>query len=223
MTGRAQFIPALTKPYTYFSFYKEWKEKEGFWIRFIAILAVSGLLHALSFFASYPSFKTISFVEAAKLSGTEQELLRFLISLTGGVWGIIVPFLILQAGTLFLYAFFRDIGYKALFYVMSVVYVLFLIGLAFELPFQFAIGAEEVVQPLGFGFAGVLFFKHGFWQEFLNLINVFNVWGAVVIYFALRQLSFKAKSYCLAVTIGGSVFWIILYSLYAALVSGQLV
>ncbi|RZT23257.1 hypothetical protein [Fictibacillus sp. BK138] len=223
MTGRAQFIPALTKPYTYFSSYKEWKEKEGFWIRFIAILAVSGLLHALSFFAAYPSFKTISFVEAAKLSGAEQELLRFLISLAGGVWGIIVPFLILQAGTLFLYAFFRDIGYKALFYVMSVVYVLFLIGLAFELPFQFAIGAEEVVQPLGFGFAGVLFFKHGFWQEFLNLINVFNVWGAVVIYFALRQLSFKAKSYCLAVTIGGSVFWILLYSLYAALVSGQLV
>lgn len=223
MTGRAQFIPALTKPYTYFLFYKEWKKKEGFWIRLIAILAVSGLLHALSFFAAYPSFKTISFVEAAKLSGAEQELLRFLISLAGGVWGIIVSFLILQAGTLFLFAFFRDIGYRALFYVMSVVYVLFLIGLAFELPFQFAIGAEEVVQPLGFGFAGVLFFKHGFWQEFLNLINVFTVWGSVVIYYALRQLSFKAKSYCLAVTIGGSVFWIILYSLYAALVSGQLV
>jgi hypothetical protein len=223
MTGRAQLFPALTKPYTYFSFYKESSEKEGLWIRFIAILAVSGLLHALSFFAAFPSFRTLSFVESAKLSGTEQELLRFILSLAGGVWGIIVPFLILQAGTLFLYLFFRDIGYKALFYVMSVVYVLFLIGNAFELPLQFVTGAEEVVQPLGFGFAGVLFFKHGFWQELLNLINVFTVWGTVVTYFALKQLSFKAKSYCLAVTIGGSIFWIILYSLYAALVSGQLV
>jgi hypothetical protein len=223
MTGRAQLFPALTKPYTYFSFYKESSEKEGLWIRFIAILAVSGLLHALSFFAAFPSFRTLSFVESAKLSGTEQELLRFIISLAGGVWGIIVPFVILQAGTLFLFLFFRDVGYKALFYVMSVVYVLFLLGLAFELPLQFVTGAEEVVQPLGFGFAGVLFFKHGFWQELLNLINVFTVWGTVVTYFALKQLSFKAKSYCLAVTIGGSIFWIILFSLYAALVSGQLV
>ncbi|MCM3718668.1 hypothetical protein [Fictibacillus phosphorivorans] len=223
MTGRAQFIPALTKPYTYFSFYKEWKEKEGFWVRFIAILAVSGFLHALSFFAAYPSFKSISFVKAAKLSGAEHELLRFFISLAGGAWGIVVALLFLQAGTLFLYAFFRDIGYKTLFYLITVVYVLFLIGLAFELPVQFVLGAEEVVQPLGFGFAGVLFFKHGFWQELLNLINVFNIWGAVVIYYALRQLSFKAKSYCLAVTICGSIFWLVFYSFYAALVSGQLV
>ncbi|GGB59245.1 hypothetical protein [Fictibacillus barbaricus] len=223
MTGRAQIIPALTKPYTYFSLYKEWKEKEGFWIRFLAILAVSGLLHALSFFAAFPSFKTLAFVEAAKLSGAEQDLLRYLLSLAGGVWGLIVPLVAIQSGTLFLYFFFRDIGYKALFYVMSFVYILFLLGLLFELPLQFATGAEEVVQPLGFGFAGVLFFKHGFWQELLNLINVFTIWGTVVVYFALRQLSYKEKKYCLIVTIGFSLFFNCIFSLYAALVSGQLV
>ncbi|MFG6496899.1 hypothetical protein P8610_16175 [Fictibacillus sp. UD] len=223
MTGRAQLIPALTKPNTYFAFYNEWKDKEGFWIRFFAILAVSGLLHALSFFAAFPSFKTISFVEAAKLSGAEQELLRYLLALAGGAWGVIVPLLVIQSGTLFLYFFFRDIGYKALFYVMSVVYILFLAGLLFELPLQFVTGAEEVVQPLGFGLVGVLFFKHGFWQELLNLINVFTIWGSVIVYIALRQLSFKEKKYCLVVTIGFSVIFILMFSLYAALVSGQLI
>jgi hypothetical protein len=223
MTGRAQFIPALTKPYTYFLFYKEWREKEGFWIRFLTILAVSGLLHALSFFAAFPSLKNISFVETAKLTGAELELLRYLLSIAGGLWGMIVPLLVIQAGTLLLYLFFRDVGYKALFYLMSVVYVLFLLGLVFELPFQFTTGAEEVVQPLGFGLAGVLFFKHGFLQELLNLINVFTVWGTVVTYFALRRLSFKSKNYCLIVTLGVFIFGIILYSLYAALVSGQIV
>ncbi|MBN3554927.1 hypothetical protein JYA63_11660 [Fictibacillus nanhaiensis] len=223
MTGRAQFIPALTKPNTYFAFYNEWKDKEGFWIRFFAILITSGLLHALSFFAAFPSFKTISFVEAAKLSGTELELLRYLIALVGGAWGMIVPFLVVNSGALFLYVFFRDIGYKALFYVMTTVYLLFILGLLFELPVQFVTGAEEVVQPLGFGFAGVLFFKHGFWQELLNSINIFTIWGSIVLYYALRQLSFKEKKYCLVVTIGFVVMFILLSSLYAALASGQLV
>lgn len=223
MTGRAQFIPALTKPNTYFAFYNEWKDKEGFWIRFFAILAVSGLLHALSFFAAFPSFKTISFVEAAKLTGAEQELLRYLLALAGGAWGVIVPLLVIQSGTLFLWFFFRDIGYKALFYVMSVVYVLFLAGMLFELPLQFVTGAEEVVQPLGFGMVGVLFFKHGFWQELLNLINVFTIWGSVVVYMALRQLSYKERKYCLVVAIAFSVFFILMFSLYAALASGQLI
>ncbi|WNB90673.1 hypothetical protein [Bacillus sp. NEB1478] len=223
MTGNAQFIPALTKPYTYFSFFKESKDKEGFWLRFVAILAVSGLLHALSFFAAFPSFKTIHFVVSAKLSAPELELLRYLLGLAGLVWGIIVPFFVIQAGTLFLYLFFRDIGYKALFYVMSVIYILFLAGMAFELPFQFTSGGEEVVQPLGLGFLGVLIFKHGFWQELLNFINVFTVWGTAVTYYALVRLSFKSKSYCLIITLGTCVFWIVLFSLYSALVSGQLV
>jgi hypothetical protein len=221
MKENAQFIPALTKPYTYFSFYKESKDIEGFWLRFMAILAVSGLLHALSFFAAFPSFKTIHFVAQAKLTAPEMELLRYMLALVGGVWGIIAPFLAIQAGTIFLYLFFRDIGYKALFYVMSVIYILFLAGLAFELPFQFASGAEEVVQPLGLGFLGVLIFKHGFWQELFNLLNVFTVWGTAVTYYALRQLSFKSKSYCLIITLGTCLFCIFLFSLYAALISGQ--
>ncbi|MBY6036393.1 hypothetical protein KUV80_07000 [Fictibacillus nanhaiensis] len=223
MTGRAHFIPALTKPYTYFSIIKEERDQEGFWLRFFLILAVSGLLHALSFFAAFPSFKTLLFVEAAKLSAAELELLRYIVTVVGGVWGIIVPLLVIGTGTLFFYVFFRDVGYKQLFYLMSVVYVLFLAGLAFELPFQFTTGAEEVVQPLGFGLVGVLFFKHGFWQELLNFINVFTIWGTIVTYLALRQLSFKEKKYCLVVTVGSSLFWMVLYSLYAALVSGQLV
>jgi hypothetical protein len=223
MTGKAQFIPALIKPNTYFAFYREWKEKEGFWIRFLALLVVSGLLHALSFFAAFPSFRTLSFVEQAKLSGTEEELLRYMLTLTGGVWGIIVPFFVIGSGTLILYFFFRDIGYKTLFYVTSILYVLFLTGLAFELPLQFTTGAEEVVQPLGLGVAGTLLFKHGFWQELFNFINVFTIWASIVAYAALRQLSFKSKFYVMVASFSTAIVTVLLYSLYAALTSGQLV
>jgi hypothetical protein len=98
-----------------------------------------------------------------------------------------------------------------------------LAGIAFELPFQFASGAEEVVQPLGLGFLGILMFKHGFWQELFNFINLFTVWGSAVTYYAVKELSFKSKTYCLAATLCTCMFWVILISLYAALVSGQLV
>jgi hypothetical protein len=223
MTGKAQFIPALINPTAYFSFYREKKEKEGFRQRFLALVLVSGLLYATSFFAAFPSFLSLSFIERAKLSGTEEEVLRVIVTLLGGMWGLLLPFFFIGAGAFFLYLFFRDIDYRSLLFIMSVLYLLFLAGLAFELPLQFMTGAEEVIQPLGLGSAGVLVFKHGFWQELFNFINVFTVWGALVMYSALRILSFKSKQYVRFTVFGITLFLIFLFSLFAALASGQLV
>jgi hypothetical protein len=217
-----RFFPAVLRPGTYFGRFKESEEKNGYWWRMLVLLCVSGLINALAYYASFDSEKNLPFVKGARLSDNEQEAVTYLLSIAGGVWGIMLPVLVIAGISLVFYPFFKDIGMKGLFFIFSILYTIVLLNELIELPFQLATGEINAASPAGLGFIGTALFKDGFFARLFDFFNVFYLWGFAAVYAALRQYSFKKKHYILSVTAMLFVLWALIVSLLEAVKAGQL-
>ncbi|MFC7371732.1 hypothetical protein ACFQPF_08590 [Fictibacillus iocasae] len=217
-----RFFPALMRPGTYFGRYKETEEKNGLWWRILVLLCASGLIHALVYYSTFDVQKKLNFVKAARLKSAEEDVIAYLLSLAGGVWGIVLPVITVVCVSAVFYPFFRDIGIKRLFFIFSILYTIVLLNDLIELPFQLITGEENAASPAGLGFIGVALFKDGFLARLFDFINIFYVWGFAAVYGALRQYSYKKRHYILSVTALLFVLWALLVSLLEAVKAGQL-
>ncbi|MFC0189188.1 hypothetical protein ACFFJY_12870 [Fictibacillus aquaticus] len=217
-----RFFPAVLRPGKYFGRYRESEEKNGYWWRMLVLLCVSGLINALVYYASFDSQKNLPFVKNARLSGTDQEVVTYLLSIAGGIWGIMLPVLIIAGVSFAFYPFFKDIGMKGLFFIFSILYTIVLLNELIELPFQLAAGEGNAASPAGLGFIGTALFKDGFFARLFDFINVLYLWGFAAVYSALKQYSFKKKQYILSVTALLFVLWALMVSLLEAVKAGQL-
>ncbi|WP_026676167.1 hypothetical protein [Fictibacillus gelatini] len=222
MTGEIRFMKGILQPSTYFEFFRQVTAVKGFLLQFTVLLAVNAVVTGIAYYISFESFLQLPMMEHVKITNGQKDALHLFLALGGTIVGFLLPIFYITAITLLFLFFFREIGFKKLFYIQSVVYSIFIVANVFKLPFMAVTKTNEVMSPLGLGVLSHFFTENAFINALFGSLTIFLIWGIYVTYIALRWMSFKSKRYVLAVlfTIYGG--YVLISSLFAALSNGQI-
>lgn len=222
LPGEVHILKSLVQPREHFGYIRRFSETEGFFLRFILICVVSGIFSGLSYFVSAEHLLNMPIMSEVKLNETHFRASKYLIAVAGGVIGFIKPAAAVLFMTLVFLPFFRDVGFKKLFVLQTIVYCVFILASVMKLPFQWMLHNYEVLNPLSLGVIANYVSDNAFITSLFGFISVFTVWAFYLTYAGLKQASFKSSTYIITAVSLLYIGFMLLSSLTYALQYGQL-
>ncbi|MDN4073766.1 YIP1 family protein [Fictibacillus terranigra] len=222
MPGEVHILKSLVQPREQFGYFRRFNKAEGFFLRFLMICIVSAFLTAFSYFLSADHLLDIPMVKDVKLTDNKLQASKYLLMAAGGLIGFITPAIIISCMSIVFLPFFREVGFKKLFVLQSIVYCVFLMSTFLKLPFQGMLNTNAVLSPLSLGVIANYATNNAFIISLSGFISVFTIWAFYLTYAGLKQASYKSKAYIIAAVSLLYIGFILLSSLTYALQYGQL-
>ncbi len=222
LPGEVHILKSLVQPREQFGYFRRFNRAEGFFLRFLMICIVSAFMTAISYFLSAEHLLDMPIVKEVNLTETKLQASKYLLMVAGGLIGLITPAVVISLMSIVFLPFFREVGFKKLFVLQSIVYCVFLISALIKLPFQGMLDTNEVLSPLSLGVIANYMTNNAFIISLFGFMSLFTVWAFYLTYTGLKQASYKSKTYIIAAVSLLYIGFILLSSLTYAMQYGQL-
>ncbi|WLD94841.1 hypothetical protein [Alkalihalobacillus sp. AL-G] len=213
MEHHVQIWKGLLRPKETVHTLRESTNIQGYRLRLLILLLCSSIVFGLLFYVNSEEWLNMPDARAMNLSDGQQLAASILIGVGGAIAGLVIPFVLIGAGALSSWGFFRDLGFKKLFVLNTYLFVIILFGLAANIPFMLKFGSTEILSPFGFGPWVKLLTDNVFLFTLAGWVTLFFIWHLIASTRLLHEASLKSSRYVYTVSIGLHVGFILVVSL----------